>query len=109
VGKRYSFARCSYAVIAAALLCLSQTPTEAACGKGVVLYQTYWRPFCRQVRALFARYHVRYKIVEISNNPPAIAYMDKRFGDPSVPRTVINGVVVAGYDEQRLRQLLCLD
>ena len=78
-------------MIAAALLCLSQAPT------------------CRQVRALFVRYHVRYKIVEISNNPPAIAYMNKRFGDTSVPRTVINGVVVAGYDEQRLRQLLCLD
>jgi glutaredoxin len=94
----------------AALLCLTPTPIEAACGsKGVVLYQTYWCPYCRQVRTLFARYHVRYTIIEISNNPAAIAYMNKRFGDNAVPWTVIDGVAVPGYDEPRLRRLLCLD
>jgi glutaredoxin len=107
VGKRLVFGW--YAVVAVALLYLAPAPTEAACGsKGVTLYQTYWCPFCRQVRTLFARYHVRYKIVEISNDPTAQAYMTKRFGDTFVPRTVVDGVVIAGYDEPRFKQLLCL-
>ena len=109
MGKCFAVTWCSTAVLAAALLCLAATPIEAACGsKGVVLYQTSWCPYCKQVRVLFARHHVRYKIVEISNNPAALAYMKKRFGNTAVPQTIIDGVAVAGYNERRLRQLLCL-
>jgi glutaredoxin len=95
------------ALAAAIALChLAPTPGEAACGsKGVTLYQYYWCPYCAQVRTLFARYNVRYKIVEASDNPSILA---KKFGDTSVPWIVIDGAVVAGYDEPRLKQLLCL-
>ena len=44
------------------------------------------------VRTLFARYHVRYKIVEASDNPSVLAYMTKKFGDTSVPWTVVDGI-----------------
>jgi len=107
--KRLVFGKRSYAVVAAALLYLAPAPTEAACGSnGVTLYQTYWCPYCRQVRVLFARYRVRYKIVETSSNSSARAFMTKRFGNTSVPWTVVDGVAVAGYNEPRLKQLLCL-
>ena len=95
--------------VAAALLYLAPAPAEAACGKkGVTLYQTYWCPYCRQVRQLFARHGVRYKIVETADSASAQAIMMKKFGTLSVPWTVIDGVAVPGYDEPRLKQLLCL-
>ena len=110
MATRFALAWYSAAVLAATLLWLTATPIEAACGrKGVVLYQTSWCPYCRHVRNLFAQHHVRYKIVEISNNPTALAYMKKRFGNTAVPQTIIDGMAVAGYNEPRLRQLLCLN
>ena len=109
MGQGLLFDKRSYAiavVVAIALFHLAPTPVEAACGsKGVTLYQYYWCPYCAKVRTLFERYHVRYKIVEASDNPSMLA---KKFGDTSVPWTVVDGVVVAGYDEPRLKQLLCL-
>ena len=62
-------------------------------------------PLLRAGKALFARYRVRYNIVEASDNPSVLT---KKFGDASVPWTVVDGVAVAGYDEPRLKQLLCL-
>jgi len=106
-----TFGRNSIAVIAAAvaLLFLAPVPSKAACGKqSVTLYQTYWCPYCRQVRQLFARYGVRYRIVETANSEAAQALMLKKFGTTSVPWTVIDGVAVPGYDPARLKQLLCL-
>jgi Glutaredoxin len=89
MGQGLVFDKRSHAiavVVAIALFHLAPTPVEAACGsKGVTLYQYYWCPFCAQVRTLFARYHVRYKIVEASDNPSVLAYMTKKFGDTSVP------------------------
>jgi glutaredoxin len=109
MGQGLVFDKRSYAIVAVvaiALFHLAPTPVEAACGsKGVTLYQYYWCPYCAQVRRLFARYHVRYKIVEASNNPSILA---KKFGDTSVPWTVVDGAAVAGFDEPRLKQLLCL-
>ena len=109
MGQGFVFGKRSYAialVVAIALFHLAPTPVEAACGsEGVTLYQYYWCPYCAKVRTLFARYHVRYKIVEASDNPSILV---KKFGDTSVPRTMVDGVAVAGYDEPRLKQLLCL-
>jgi hypothetical protein len=48
------------------------------------------------VRALLARNHIRYSILDATT---------KRFGDTSVPRTLIGGVVVEGVDEARIKQL----
>ena len=109
MGQGLVFGKRSYAiavVVAIALFHLASTPVEAACGsQGVTLYQYYWCPYCAQVRTLFARYHVRYKIVEASDNPSVLT---KKFGDTSVPWTVVDGVAVGGYDEPRLKRLLCL-
>ena len=51
---------------------------------------------------------MRYKIVETADSASAQALMMKKFGTLSVPWTVIDGVAVPGYDEPRLKQLLCL-
>jgi glutaredoxin len=108
-GRRLTTTGSALAAIAAALLYFAPVPAEAACGRnGVTLYQTYWCPYCRQVRQLFARHGVRFRIVEISNNPSAQAIMIKKFGSTGVPWTVIDGVAVPGYDAPRLKQLLCV-
>jgi glutaredoxin len=99
--------------VAVAALCLAftqaaSTPAQAVCAKNVVLYNAYWCPFCKKVRALLGQYHIRYQLIEVTAEPGQSMAL-KRFGDTSVPRTVIGGAVVSGYDPDRIKQLLCLN
>jgi glutaredoxin len=93
----------SAAAVAAALLSLTPAPAEAGCSKSVVMYNADWCPYCRQVRAILARNHIR--TASWATTAPIQAVMLRRFGDTGVPRTVIGGVVVAGVDEARIKQL----
>ena len=92
-----------------AALCLAftqaaSTPAQAVCAKSVVLYNAYWCPYCRQVRAILDRNRIKYSVLD-ATTPRVQASMIKRFGDTAVPRTIIGGVVVEGVDEARIRQL----
>lgn len=86
---------------------VASTPAQAACAKNVVLYSAYWCPYCRQVRSLLGRYHIPYKLVEVTT-PSGQSLMLRKFGDTGVPRTVIGGTLVLGYEPARIKQLLCL-
>ncbi|MGH6866177.1 MAG: glutaredoxin family protein [Methyloceanibacter sp.] len=92
------------AALAAALLCLASAPAQAGCSKNVTLYNAYWCPYCKHVRAILARHHIRYSIQD-ATTARVQAAMIRKFGDTAVPRTVIGGVVVEGVDEARIKQL----
>ena len=92
------------AAVAATLLLLGPAPAEAGCSKSVILYNASWCPYCKQVRAILARNHIRYTLLD-ATTPQVQAIMRKQFGDTAVPRTVIGGVVVEGPDEARIQQL----
>lgn len=91
------------ALAASALLLSAPLPAEAGCSKRVVLYNASWCPYCRQVRAILARNNIKYTMLD-ATTPRVQADMIKRFGDASVPRTVIGNAVVAGADEAAIRR-----
>jgi glutaredoxin len=92
------------AALTAALLSLVASPAEAGCSKSVVMYNANWCPYCKQVRAILARNHIRYSIRD-ATTARVQADMVRRFGDTAVPRTIIGGVLVEGVDEARIKQL----
>jgi glutaredoxin len=92
------------AAAVSALLCLAAVPAEAGCSKSVVMYNASWCPYCRQVRAILARNHIKYSMLD-ATTPQVQAVMLKRFGDTAVPRTIIGGKLVEGVDESRIKQL----
>lgn len=96
------------AALSLILLGPGSEPVQAACAKSVVLFNAYWCPYCREVRSLLGRYRIDYQLVEVTAEPGRSLSLSK-FGDISVPRTVIGSVVVEGYDPDRIKQLLCLD
>jgi glutaredoxin len=100
VGRRPPFTL----AVGAALFCFAVFPAEAGCSKGVVLYNASWCPYCRQVRDILKRNHIRYSILDATTEHVQAAML-RRFGDTAVPRTVIGGVVVEGVDEVRIKQL----
>jgi glutaredoxin len=91
-------------VAAAALLWAAPSSAEVGCNTRVTMYNAWWCPYCRQVRAILARNHIIYSILD-ATSPQVQAIMVRRFGDTAVPRTVIGGVVVEGVDETRMMQL----
>ena len=99
-----SLTRFALAAVSAAALMMVSSPSEAGCNKRVVLYNASWCHYCRQVRAILARNNIRYTIRD-ATTPRVQAEMIKRFGDASVPRTVIGRRVVAGADEAAIRRL----
>ena len=94
---------CLAAAIAAPLLCLAPLQAQAGCSRSVTLYNAYWCPYCKQVRDILARNHIRYNIQD-ATTARVQAVMTRKFGDTAVPRTVIGGVVVEGVDEARIKQ-----
>ena len=92
------------AAVGIVLLSLASGPVEAGCSKSVTLYNAWWCPYCRQVRAILARNHIRYSIQD-ATTARVQAAMIRKFGDTAVPRTIIGGVVVEGVDEARIKQL----
>jgi len=94
---------CLAAAIAAPLHCLAPLQAQAGCSRSVTLYNAYWCPYCKQVRDILARNHIRYSIQD-ATTARVQAVMIRKFGDTAVPRTVIGGVVVEGVDEARIKQ-----
>ena len=92
------------AAAAAALLSAAPSSAEAGCNRSVTMYNAWWCPYCRQVRAILARNHIRYSLLD-ATSPRVQAIMLRRFGDTAVPRTVIGGFVVEGVDEARITRL----
>ena len=98
--------RRSHLIVAAvaALLCLAVVPAEAGCSKRVVMYNASWCPYCKQVRAILSRNHIKYSILDATTQQVQ-EVMLLQFGDTAVPRTVIGGTLVEGVDESRIKQL----
>ena len=107
-------ARLIISVIAVAMTSLIANDAQAICKKSVTVYSAYWCGNCAAVRALLSRYHVPFKkietgpVVNYCTDKPILASMYRRWGDCNVPKTVIGGVLVRGYDPARIKQLRCL-
>jgi glutaredoxin len=91
-------------MVAATLFLAVPYAAEAGCSRSVTMYNAWWCPYCRQVRTILARNHIRYSILD-ATSAQVKAIMLRRFGDTAVPRTVIGGVVVEGVNEAQIIQL----
>jgi glutaredoxin len=92
------------AAAVATMLSAVPFPAIAGCSKSVTMYNAWWCPYCRQVRAILARNRIKYSILD-ATSAQVQAIMLRHFGDTAVPRTVIGGLVVEGVDEARILQL----
>lgn len=90
--------------VAALIMLVAAAPARAGCARSVTLYSASWCPYCKQVRAILARNHIKYSLLD-ATTAPVQEVMRKLFGDTSVPRTVIGGVVIEGVDEDRIKEL----
>lgn len=92
-----------------AVTSLASTRAHASCGnQTVVVFDADWCAFCKKVKAMLSRQGIPYRSIDTTNNGRARAFMAERFGTTMIPVTVIDNAYVIGFNERRLRELLCI-
>ncbi len=72
----------------------------------VIVYSTEWCPWCEKTREFFKKYKIKFKNADVGVNVKAAQEMVKKTGQQGVPVIDVNGNIVIGYDEDKLKKLL---
>lgn len=99
------------------VLLVPAAPTVRADGAGseasaaeraeVILYMTDWCGWCRKTRALLQEIGADFEEVDIEKSAEGREEYEKKSGGGSgIPLLDIDGTIVRGYDEARIRKLV---
>lgn len=105
------------AVAVLAVLLAPAPPAAAAENEGdrvasaerspVILYMTDWCGWCRKTRALLKEIEADFEEVDIEKSEAGRKeYEEKSGGRGGIPLLDIDGTIVRGYDEPRIRRLV---
>ncbi len=72
----------------------------------VIIYTTESCPWCKKTKEFFKEHDIKYKEVDVGSDSKAAAEMVKMSGQMGVPVIEIDGKIVVGFDEPKLRKLL---
>ncbi len=72
----------------------------------VLIYTTPTCPWCKRAKQFFQQNGVTYQELDVAADIPARQDMVKKSGQLGVPVIDIDGDIIIGYDEPRLREKL---
>ena len=72
----------------------------------VLIYTTQVCPFCRRTKEFFKANKVKYNEIDVGNDAKAVQEMIKKSGQMGVPVIDIDGEIVVGFNEPKLRKVL---
>ena len=74
--------------------------------KQILLYKTATCPWCHKTAELFDKHKVKYKSIDVGEDPKAAEEMVEKSGQRGVPVIDIDGQIIVGYDEPALKKAL---
>lgn len=74
----------------------------------VKIYTTPTCPWCKKTKAFLKANNIDYKEIDVSNDDAASKEMIKKSGQMSVPVVDIDGTILVGFDEEKLKKALKL-
>jgi glutaredoxin-like YruB-family protein len=74
--------------------------------KRVTVYSTPTCSWCNTLKTWLKKYNIRYTDIDVSADQRAAEELVRRSGQQGVPQTDINGKIVVGFDQIRLKELL---
>ncbi|MFH1631608.1 MAG: glutaredoxin family protein [bacterium] len=72
----------------------------------IIVYSTPHCPFCKSVKKFLDKHGVEYKDIDVSVERDMANEMIEKSGQMGVPVIDIDGEIVVGFDEKKLRDLL---
>jgi len=72
----------------------------------VIVYSTATCPFCVRVKDFLKEHKVKFTNKDVGANQEAAKEMVKKSGSMSVPVIDIDGKIIVGFDEAKLRKVL---
>lgn len=82
-------------------------PDPACREQRVVMLMTTWCPYCRKASAFFNSHDI--KVLEIDIEKTDNERIRALKGRAGVPAILVGDTVIEGFDEPRLRRLLCIE
>lgn len=74
----------------------------------VIIYSTPSCSYCRMAKDFFEENNVEYEDFDVSTDMEKQKEMIEKSGQMGVPVIVINGELVVGFDQEKIKQLLGL-
>ncbi len=74
--------------------------------KKIKLYTTPYCTYCKLAKNFFAKNKVAFTEIDISEDEDALKDMVRRSGQMSVPVIEVDGTMVVGFNETKLKKLL---
>ena len=74
----------------------------------VKIYSTPECPYCKAAKEFFDKTKVKYTNIDVSSNQKAAEEMVKKSGQMGVPVIDIDGEIVIGFDENKIKETLNL-
>lgn len=80
--------------------------SEEKKGKQVTVYSTPTCSWCNTLKSWLKQNRINFTDIDISRDEKAAQNLVRRSGQQGVPQTEINGQIVVGFDQPRLKKLL---
>ena len=84
----------------------SESPSDRKISKQVTVYSTPTCSWCNTLKSWLRKNNIRYTDIDISQDQKAAEALVRRSGQQGVPQTDINGQIVVGFNQSRLKELL---
>ena len=72
----------------------------------VKVFSTSSCPFCVTLKNFLKEHNIEFEDIDVSQDKVAQDEMIKKSGQMSVPVTEIDGQIVVGFDQERIKKLL---
>jgi len=74
--------------------------------KKVLMYGTSVCTWCARAREFFKKYRIKYKEIDVENNEKALQEMSEKSRQLGTPVIDVDGNIVVGFDEAKLKEFL---
>lgn len=74
----------------------------------VKLYTTPWCVYCKMTKEFFAKNNIQYQELDVASDEQARNEMVQKSGQMGVPVIDVDGKIIIGFDQPRLKETLGL-
>jgi glutaredoxin 3 len=75
----------------------------------VKVYSTSTCPWCVRVKDFLKEHNIKFTTIDVAEDPEAAAEMIEKSGQQGVPVIEVDGEMVVGFDEEKLKKLLKIE